>query len=85
MTCSELDDSIYLIGARSANSTENDDLLRFDPVAELWTQLPDMPTARWQTASAAIGNDIYVFGGNNSYCCNNWFHQEEGHHVQADE
>ena len=35
----------------------------YDPVKDKWTILEQMPTKRSGLASASIGNDIYVFGG----------------------
>lgn len=46
--------------------------------------MADMPTARWQAASATIGGIIYVFGGNNSYCCNNWLTTVEAFDAETD-
>jgi N-acetylneuraminic acid mutarotase len=35
----------------------------YDPATETWTKLKSMPSKRSGLASAAVGNDIYVFGG----------------------
>jgi N-acetylneuraminic acid mutarotase len=35
----------------------------YDPNTNMWTKLEPMPTKSSGLASASIGNDIYVFGG----------------------
>ena len=35
----------------------------YDPLADAWTQLASMGTARRAHASAAVGGKLYVFGG----------------------
>ena len=35
----------------------------YDPLADEWTQLASMGTARRLHASAAVGGKLYVFGG----------------------
>jgi hypothetical protein len=35
----------------------------YDPVADAWTALPDLPTQRTHLAAAALGCKLYVAGG----------------------
>lgn len=41
-----------------------DDAEVYDPWANTWSNLPEMPTARYRAAYAAVGYKIYVIGGN---------------------
>ena len=54
----------YSAGGRTAGAATNS-VYRYDPVANSWTQLPNMPTAEFDAggAYAANTNKMYVFGG----------------------
>jgi N-acetylneuraminic acid mutarotase len=73
LTSSVVDGKLYVIGGRllgdgvprpvnEALSNFNDNEM-YDPITNMWTKLEAMPTKRSGLASASIGNDIYVFGG----------------------
>ena len=67
-----VDGKIYVIGGRykrtpgSANFNDHFDtssMVVFDPVTEVWSSAPDIPTARNSHATAVIDGKIYVVGG----------------------
>ena len=72
-TSSVVDGKLYVIGGRIygdgipepiAKALSNFDLNEmYDPATDTWTKLNAMPSKRSGLASAPIGNDIYVFGG----------------------
>lgn len=73
LTSSVVDGKLYAIGGRLLGngipgpvneglSNFNDNEM-YDPVKNTWTVLEQMPTKRSGMASASIGTNIYVFGG----------------------
>lgn len=73
LTSSVVDGKLYVIGGRLLGngiprpineglSNFNDNEM-YDPVNNTWTQLEQMPSKRSGMASASIGKNIYVFGG----------------------
>lgn len=52
----------YAVGGRSNLA----DLDRYDPAADTWTSLADMPTGRGGLGVAVLGNAIYAIGGRTS-------------------
>ena len=50
----------YVAGGRPARGN---DFAVYDPKADKWTTLPDLPTARNHMAAAGIGDKFYVAGG----------------------
>jgi len=52
---------VYSIGGRAGRVLHDFD--RYDPRADKWVSLPDMPTARAGLASAIVGGSIYAIGG----------------------
>ena len=62
------DGRIYLFGGLNV-TTERNDVLIYDPVANSWTTGTPMPTARFAAAAATAPNGrIYVFGGQRNCC-----------------
>lgn len=35
----------------------------FDPTTNIWSTLPDMPTARWRSCAVLLNGKVYVMGG----------------------
>ena len=65
LTASVVNGKFYLIGGY--NNTATNPLAsnyQFNPASGTYTAMASMPTARWGLISGAIGNIIYVFGGN---------------------
>ncbi|AXQ30871.1 kelch repeat-containing protein [Solimonas sp. K1W22B-7] len=57
-----IDGRIYLAGGqRNLQATTEFDV--YDPVADQWTTLPDLPTAREHVAGAAVDGRFYAIGG----------------------
>ncbi|MGN9910857.1 S8 family serine peptidase [Phytohabitans sp. LJ34] len=56
-----LDGKVYSVGG-GAPGTERL-AFRYDPAANTWTRLPDLPVARSSPAVAAVGGKVYVLGG----------------------
>jgi N-acetylneuraminic acid mutarotase len=52
---------VYVIGGRWQGNVAA--LEAYDPAANRWQHLPDMPSARSGLTSAAIGDEIHVTGG----------------------
>jgi N-acetylneuraminic acid mutarotase len=73
LTSSVVNGKLYVIGGRIlgdgipapiSKALSNFDVNEmYDPVKDTWTKLKPMPSKRSGLASASIGNDIYVFGG----------------------
>lgn len=73
LTSSVVNGKLYVIGGRIygdgipepiAKALSNFDVNEmYDPATDTWTKLKPMPSKRSGLASASIGNDIYVFGG----------------------
>lgn len=71
-SASVVNGSIYVIGGRykrtpdSANFNDHFDtssMVVFNPISEVWSSAPDIPTARNSHAAAVIDGKIYVVGG----------------------
>jgi N-acetylneuraminic acid mutarotase len=57
-----LDDKLYLFGgARGGMSVA--DASVYDPVADSWQKLPDMPVRKEHCGAGAIGGKLYIAGG----------------------
>lgn len=55
---------IYVAGGRQGSLASNLRTLEvYDPMANIWKSLPNMPTARGGLAAAALDGCLYVFGG----------------------
>ena len=60
-----LNNKIYLLGGRSSGTTF-DVNEEYDPVTDSWMVMSPMPTPRYDSAAAVVGNNIYVIGGINT-------------------
>lgn len=58
-----IDGLIYAAGGIVTAGFTVEDAAVYDPVADLWTVLADMPDKRNHTASATDGEKLYLFGG----------------------
>ncbi|MGD1941029.1 MAG: Kelch repeat-containing protein [Leptolyngbyaceae cyanobacterium] len=67
-----IDGKIYVVGGRfkgapdAANFNDHFDtasVLVFDPITEVWSPAPDIPTARNSHAAAVIDGKMYIVGG----------------------
>jgi len=73
LTSAVVNGKLYVIGGRIygdgipepiAKALSNFDVNEmYDPATDTWTKLKPMPSKRSGLASASVGNDIYVFGG----------------------
>ena len=75
LTSSVVNGKLYVIGGRiygdgipepfvNAKARSSFDVNEmYDPATDRWTKLKPMPSNRSGLASASVGNDIYVFGG----------------------
>ena len=54
----------YVVGGRELGADKNSDRLdRYDPAADRWERLPDMPTARGGLAAAMVEGNLVTVGG----------------------
>jgi N-acetylneuraminic acid mutarotase len=58
-----IDGIAYVIGGLTRGGGSTDSVVAFDPRTNRWTRVPSLPVATDHSAAAAIGRDIYVFGG----------------------
>ena len=63
-----LNNKIYIFGG-SQHGVYSSELYEFDPINNVWTQLPDMPEAK-QTEGEVVDGILYVFGGYNGSVSN---------------
>jgi hypothetical protein len=57
---------LYVVGGYAAEgglTQETGALLRYEPGADRWSQLPAMPTRRGAVAAGVVGDRLYVAGG----------------------
>ena len=70
--CVSVNNKIYAIGGQISANNSWDDKIRldivevYDPLSDSWETKSPMPTARSFLSAAAIGNKIYVIGGNSN-------------------
>ncbi len=58
---------VYVVGGRALSPDKNSAALeRYDPNADRWQQLPDMPTARGGLGAAIVGGHLFAVGGETS-------------------
>ncbi len=55
---------VYVVGGRNLSPDKNSAALeRYDPAADSWQRLPDMPTARGGLGAAVAGGNLFAVGG----------------------
>ena len=62
------DGKLYVFGGTAPSAGDDHDAAsrtceRYDPVADAWESLPDLPTARSGAAAAVLGGKLWVAGG----------------------
>jgi len=65
LASSVLDDQLYVIGGRSAQSNSNSNEM-YDYITNTWTTLEPLPTARSGLTASTLSGGIFVFGGESS-------------------
>src|SRR5207247_11143150 len=56
--------SIYVVGGRDLSPAKNfSKLERYDPAADTWQKLPDMPTARGGLGATVVAGRLVAVGG----------------------
>lgn len=63
IAAAQLDDAIYVAGGFNAGFFSVNELWRYQPASNSWTQMRDMPDVRDLAAMAAFDGKLYVFGG----------------------
>ena len=58
-------DRIYVAGGQSGRQIATNQFDAYDPVADKWTPLPDLPRAREHNAAAVAGERLYAIAGRN--------------------
>jgi hypothetical protein len=57
---------VYLAGGRVLNGSFTGAVSRYDPVADVWQAMPDLPKPLYGPGAAVYGGKIYVAGGSTS-------------------
>jgi len=72
-TAAESGGKLYVIGGQANGGTAPSKLVEaYDPVANTWTAVAGLGTARWYAGAAAIAGKLYVVGGcANAVCSSN--------------
>ena len=60
-------DTLFAVGGRDAGDERLPDVLRLDPAASAWTDLPSLPEPREDAVAAVLGGDLYVAGGTGAF------------------
>lgn len=62
-TCVTVGEVFYLLGGRVSTGGELALVERYDPTADAWSTLPDMPSGSQWFGAAVVDSDVYVVGG----------------------
>ena len=65
LASSVLDDQLYIIGGRAAQSNTNANEM-YDHITDTWKTLEPLPTARSGLTASTLSGAIFVFGGESS-------------------
>lgn len=60
------DGAVYAIGGVDGGGNALSSVERYDPIANTWSAMASMPTARSGLAACAVGDNIYAIGGRNT-------------------
>ncbi|MFC1499824.1 kelch repeat-containing protein [Candidatus Zixiibacteriota bacterium] len=60
-----VNDKFYFIGGQDPNGS--DEVYEYDPIADNWTLVSPIPTARYGATAEEIENKLYVVGGGNQF------------------
>jgi len=55
---------VYMVGGGNYSCGVNSTLQAYDPVANAWTNLANMPTARYELGATELNGQLYAVGGN---------------------
>src|SRR6266850_1110478 len=55
---------IYMVGGGTYSCGVNSALQAYDPLGNAWTNLPNMPTARYEFGATELNGQLYAIGGN---------------------
>lgn len=55
---------VYMVGGGNYSCGVNSSLQAYDPVANAWTNLANMPTARYEFGATELNGQLYAIGGN---------------------
>jgi N-acetylneuraminic acid mutarotase len=61
-----VDGKIYVFGGLTGTDPLPRTVLRYDPQADAWLKLGDIPTSRARLTAAAVDGAVYVIGGYNN-------------------
>src|SRR5258708_34310692 len=55
---------VYMVGGGNYSCGVNSTLQAYDPPANAWTNLANMPTARYEFGATELNGQLYAIGGN---------------------
>src|SRR5258708_1105865 len=55
---------VYMVGGGTYSCGVNSALQAYDPLGNAWTNLPNMPTARYEFGATELNGQLYAIGGN---------------------
>lgn len=66
ITATVINNKIIIVGGEDQNGKESDGVYEYDPVANSWRTLRNLPSARSGAAVEALSSRVYVIGGENA-------------------
>ena len=64
VSATALDGDFYMAGGRTDPEASSDEFVRYDPAAESWTRLPNLPAGAYSSVGiVTAGGKVVVFGG----------------------
>jgi N-acetylneuraminic acid mutarotase len=61
--CVSAGGNFYILGGTSSEGSAANSVRRYDPVGNTWTSPTRLPSSRYWSAAAAVGNELFIFGG----------------------